>query len=86
LANALWIGNVKNVLPNLTMVEETLIARYRCRIILIKLRYSSNIIIGQRALKGNIISFSQNPEEPIKLIKTLPISLETLSDTMATFA
>ena len=82
LANALWIGNVKNVLPNLT-VEETLIAHYRCRIVLIKLRYSSNIIMGQSALKGNIISFSQNPEEAIKLIKKLPISLETLSDAVA---
>jgi hypothetical protein len=65
------------------MVEETLIACYRCRTVLIKLRYSSNIIIGQSALKRNIISFSQNPEEAIKLIKTLPISLETLSDAVA---
>jgi hypothetical protein len=80
LENALWIENVKNVLPNLTMVEGTLIARYRCRTVLIKLRYLSDIIIGQSALKGNIISFSQNPKESIKLIKTLPISLETLSD------
>ena len=62
------------------MVEETLIARYRCRTILIKLQYSSDIITGQSALKGNIIYFSQNPEEAIKLIKTSPISLKTLSD------
>jgi hypothetical protein len=29
-------------------------------------------------LKGNILSFPQNREEAIKLIKTLPITLETL--------
>jgi hypothetical protein len=37
LANALWIGNVKHILSDLTMVEETLIARYRYRTVLIKL-------------------------------------------------
>jgi hypothetical protein len=45
LTNVLWIGNVKDILPKLTMVEETLIAQYRCRTILIKFRYSNNIII-----------------------------------------
>jgi excinuclease UvrABC nuclease subunit len=30
LANGLWIGNAPKMLPKMTMVKETLIARYRC--------------------------------------------------------
>jgi len=80
LANRTWIGCVLSNLPKLTMVEETLIAQYCCRVLLIKLRYSNNSFTGQCALKGNIVSFAQNLEIALQLINTLPISLEALSD------
>jgi hypothetical protein len=41
LANGLWIGIAAMGLSKLTMVEETLITRYHCHIILAKLRYNN---------------------------------------------
>jgi hypothetical protein len=41
LANGSWIGIAPTVLPKLTMVEETLITRYCCHIIMVKLRYTN---------------------------------------------
>ncbi|HYP43548.1 MAG TPA: DUF6570 domain-containing protein, partial [Candidatus Nitrosocosmicus sp.] len=83
LANGTWIGCIPSNLPKLTMIEEMLIARYRCRALLIKLRYSNNSFPSQRALKGNIVSFAQNPETTLQLINTLPISLDALCDLVA---
>jgi hypothetical protein len=83
LANALWIGNVKDNLPKLTVVKKILIAQYQCRIVLIKLWYSNNIITRQSALKGNVVSFAQNPKLVVKLINTLAITIDTLSNVMA---
>jgi hypothetical protein len=81
LANGLWITIAPKMLPNLTMVEETLIARYHFWTILFKLRYTNKGgIIGQHALKGNIVSFAQNFEHAIEVLDELPLSLESLSD------
>jgi len=83
LANGLWIGITPKILPKLTMVEETLIARYCCRTILVKLRYTNKgSTIGQHALKGNVVSFRQDPKSVVKLLDTLPSPLESLSNTI----
>jgi hypothetical protein len=64
------------MLPKLTMVEETLMAHYRCCTILIKLKYTNKArTTCQHALKGNIVNFSQNPKSAIKLLNRLPSSL-----------
>jgi hypothetical protein len=48
---------------------------------LIKLRYSNKEgKTSQHALKGNVVSFSQDPESVIKLLDILPLSLESLFD------
>jgi hypothetical protein len=81
LTNGLWIGITPNSLPKLMIVEEALIACYHCRTILIKLRFSNKgRKIGQHALKGNVVNFSQDPESVIKLLDILPLSLESLSN------
>jgi len=65
------------------MVEETLITHYHCHTILVKLRYTNKgNTTCQHALKGNIVSFAQNLESAIKLLNTLPLSLESLNDTI----
>jgi hypothetical protein len=69
----MWIGKVPTFLPKLTIVKEALIAQFHCCIILIKLRYANNTIIGQRALKGNLVSFSQDPILKVECIKVLVI-------------
>jgi hypothetical protein len=77
LANGLWIGITPKILPKLMMVEETLIARYCCYTILVKLRYiNKGNTIGQHAFKGNVVSFAQDPKSAVKLLDTLPLSLE----------
>jgi len=40
LTNGLWIDITSKILPKLTMAEETLIACYSSRTILVKLRYT----------------------------------------------
>ncbi len=63
------------------MVEETLIARYCWRTTLVKLRYTNKrSTTSQHAFKGN---FAQDPEKAVKLLDTLPMSLESLSDPLA---
>jgi hypothetical protein len=63
LVNGLWIGIAPMVLPKLTMVEETLMTHYRCRTIMVKLRYNNRRnTTGQHELKGNIVSFAQDLE------------------------
>jgi hypothetical protein len=58
LINGLWIGHTHDLLPKLTPIEESLIARYLCITILIKLRYYYNFLICQITLKGNISNFA----------------------------
>ncbi len=74
LANKLWIGITINSLPKLMIVEEALIACYGCWTILIKLRFSNKGgKIDQHGLKGNVISFSQDPKSVVKLLDILPL-------------
>jgi hypothetical protein len=76
LINELWISHTHDLLPKLTPVEESLIACYQCRTTLVKLRYSNNSLICQKALKGNISSFAN--DAVMTLIDSLPTSLESL--------
>jgi hypothetical protein len=63
------------------IIEEVLIACYRCQTILVKLRFSNKGgKTSQHALKGNVVSFSQDPKSVIKLLNILPLSLDSLSD------
>jgi hypothetical protein len=66
------------VLQKITMVEETLIARYHCHTILVKLRYTNKgSTIGQHAP-----NFAQDLESAIKFLNILPSSLKSLNDTV----
>ncbi len=86
LANGLWIDITPKILPKLTMVEETLIARYHCHTTLVKLRYTNKrSTTSQHALKGNVVNFAQDPQRAIKLLDTLPPSLKSLSDIIAIY-
>jgi hypothetical protein len=72
LANGLWIGDAPMMLQKLTMAEETLIAQYW--MILFELRYTDKGgMIGQHALKGNVISFVENFKHVIELLNELPL-------------
>jgi hypothetical protein len=62
LANGLWIGITPKILPKLMMVEKTLITRYHCYTILVKLKYTNKgSTTCQHALKGNVVNFAQDP-------------------------
>jgi hypothetical protein len=83
LTNGLWIGITPKMLLKLTTVEETLITHYHCCTILVKLRYiNEGSTTCQHAFKRNVVSFAQDLESAIKLLDTLPSSLESLSDTI----
>jgi len=74
LTNGLWIGIRPNLLPKLTIIEEALITHYHCQTILIKLRYSNKGgKTSQHALKGNVVSSSQDLESAIKLLDISPL-------------
>jgi hypothetical protein len=83
LPNGLWIGITPKILPKLTMVEETLIAQYHCHTTLVKLRHTNKRSTSQLALKGNVVNFAQDFKRAVKLLDTLPMSLKSLSDTIA---
>jgi hypothetical protein len=81
LANGLWIGITLKILSRLTMVEETLIIRYHYCTILVKLRYTNKgSTTCQHAFKGNVVNFAQDPKNVIKVLNTLSLSLEPLSN------
>jgi hypothetical protein len=80
LANGLWI--TPKILPKLTMGKKTLITRYHCHTMLVKLRYTNKgSTTCQHALKGNVVYFAQDLSA-VKLLYTLPSSLESLSNTI----
>jgi len=80
LANRLYVGAVPDELSDLTMVEESMIARARAKSWIVKLQEQdadSASPTSQRALKGHTIIF---PQQPDKLTDVLPPPLdETLS-------
>jgi len=70
LANGIWIGVAPTMLQKLIIAEETLIAQYW--MILFKLKYTNKGgMIGQHALKGNVISFAQKFKHAIELLNEL---------------
>jgi hypothetical protein len=69
LIDGLWIGHTYDLFRKLTLVEESLIARYGCKITLLKLRYSNNFLTCQKALKGNTSNFDQNHEAAMALYR-----------------
>ena len=80
LKNNMDFRAIPDELQGLTFVEEMLIARCRVRSCLIKLQFKgqTNVMLSQRALRGNIISFPQNVDEITQHL-TLP-SLDTLQN------
>jgi hypothetical protein len=72
LANGLWIGVAPLMLQKLIIAEETLIAQYW--MILFKLKYTNKgRMIGQHAVKRNVISFAQKFKHAIELLNELPL-------------
>lgn len=80
LANRLYLGAVPEELKDLTMVEESLIARARAKSWIVKLQETEGgtaLPTAQRGLKGHSIVY---PQEPGKLAKVLPPPIdETLT-------
>jgi len=80
LANRLYVGPVPDELGDLTMVEESMIARARAKSWIVKLQEQdtdSTSPTAQRALKGHTII---HPQQPDKLKDVLPPPVdETLS-------
>ncbi|KAJ3897115.1 hypothetical protein F5879DRAFT_788651, partial [Lentinula edodes] len=78
LANHMYLGNVPDVLQNLTVVEEAMISRCRAKSWIIQLKEADEIAnkTTQRGLKGNIIVY---PQKPTALAKILPPSLDELT-------
>ena len=74
LSNNLWLGNVPNVLKNLTFVEKMLVAKVRHTCAFVK------VASGMRKMKANIVAF----ESPIqKIYNILPPPREDLDDVLA---
>ena len=76
LANRLYVGPVPKELSDLTMVEESLIARARAKSWIVKLQETENgqsLPTSQRALKGHTIIY---PQEPERLATLLPPPIE----------
>lgn len=81
LANGMCFGKVTTNLPKFTIIEEALIEKYHCHVILIKLWYTSKLIIEQHALKGNLVSFPHDPTCGVNSMdKKLPTTLEAFSN------
>jgi len=65
LANLNFIGNVPPELQDLTLVEESLVARCRAKMCIVKLqdhRDDVELPTVQRGVKGHVIVFPQHPE------------------------
>ncbi|KAK7450189.1 hypothetical protein VKT23_013072 [Stygiomarasmius scandens] len=84
LANNLFTGTVPPVLKDLTLVEESMISLCRAKCCILKLKGDNDVgtdegnipVYAQRALKGNIIIF---PQDPSSVAKVLPPSLDELA-------
>jgi hypothetical protein len=80
LANRLYSGPVPNELKDLTMIEESMIARARSKSWIVKLQEQESDSVSptaQRGLRGHTIIYPQSPDQ---LTNVLPPSIEdTLS-------
>jgi hypothetical protein len=70
LANDLYVGDVPEELTDLTIVEQSLIARCRIKCTIIKLKTIGSI--SQPKICGNIITYPQNPDNLLQLLPSLP--------------
>ena len=70
LANHMYMGDVPDELNGLSVVEEALIARCRAKSCIIQLRESMDGVVpnAQRAMRGHIIIFPQQPEYVLDLL------------------
>lgn len=76
LANHLLLGDVPDVLSNLSIIEEAMISLCRAKSWIIRLKEGPSMLPNtQRGLKGHIIVFPQRPSAAAKI---LPPSLEDL--------
>jgi hypothetical protein len=73
LVNDLYIGVIPNELDELTCIEESLIARAHVKCSIYKINGVSNGL-SQMKMRGNIITFPQNPDKIINILPTLPNS------------
>jgi hypothetical protein len=76
LANRLYCGLVPNELKDLTMIEETMVARARSKSWIVKLQEQGTELtspMAQRGLKGHTIIY---PQQPDRLAEVLPPSVE----------
>jgi hypothetical protein len=62
VTNGLHFGKMPQELAGLTLLEEMLISRIRCRLLVCKLKVENqrNDALCQKAIKGNIIAFPQD--------------------------
>ena len=77
IANGFQIGKTPDILKDLTLPEKLLIALYRPKMYITKLRSYAGPYTAQRGLKGNAITFAQ---DVVKIAETLPSSTEILLD------
>jgi hypothetical protein len=74
MANGTWLGDVPDVLADLTYAEQCLISRVRCN------RYVIRVASGQSKLVANAISF---PAPTVKVYDLLPPSRDELEEILA---
>lgn len=58
LANGLWVGDIPNVLRDLTFVEKMVVSKYRHNACVVKVK-QGNGLPGQRRMRANAIIFPQ---------------------------
>ena len=78
LANNLLLGDIPPELQDLTVVEESVIARCRAKVCIIQLRAEDSDITlpnTQRGMRGHIVIF---PQKPDALLHILPPSMEDI--------
>jgi len=84
LSNGTWVGNVPDVLKDLSLVEEMLIGKRIMRSFVFYLHGSGGVTSRQRASKGNVISFDLDPSSTLRaLTNRLPRRAESLSDVLS---
>ena len=77
IANGFQIGKTPDILKDLTLPEKLLIALYRPKMYITKLRSYAGPGTAQRGLKGNAITF---PQDVFKIAETLPSNTDILLD------
>ena len=74
LANNLYIGDQPDFLKQLTIIEQSLIARYRIKCTIVKIMSSSVFVNNTAQLKicGNIITYPQDLDSLLTLLPLMP--------------